>query len=148
AMASGVQGPGGSSASDPIGWVSALSHTGITRVWIECWLKRRAHAVKPRLQIVDSSIHSDPHRVGIGIVGTGARSMRRQPLGDQDELDRIREPLLRPFGRRFEAPDRVALYLFDDGSWVIENFNEGPVTVRLDGQPHPVAGRGWIRWWR
>jgi len=63
----------------------------------------------------------------------------------QAELDRLREPLLRPFGRRLESPSRVSLYLFDDGRWVIENFNDQPVSVRLDGATHEVAARGWTR---
>jgi hypothetical protein len=42
----------------------------------------------------------------------------------------------------------VALYLFDDGSWVIENFNDAAVQVKLDGDPNQVEGRGWIMHWR
>jgi hypothetical protein len=64
-----------------------------------------------------------------------------------DVLERTRTPLLRPVGRRFEAPSRVSLYLFDDGSWVIENFNAEPATVKLDGTTHTVAARGWIQHW-
>jgi len=62
----------------------------------------------------------------------------------QDVLDRMRESLLRPVGRRFEAPGRVALYLFDGGSWVIENFNAAPAAVKLDGTAHTVPARGKI----
>ena len=54
-----------------------MSHTGITRIWIECGQKRWAQAVKPRLQIVDPSIYGDPHRVGIG-----SRSLFQEPLGE------------------------------------------------------------------
>jgi hypothetical protein len=66
----------------------------------------------------------------------------------QGELDGIREHLLRPWNRRFEAPNCVALYLFNDGSWVIENFNDEPVQVKLDGEARQVGGRGWIMRWR
>jgi hypothetical protein len=66
----------------------------------------------------------------------------------QAELDRLREPLLRPLGRRFEAPNRVALYLFDDGSWVIENFNDREVEAKLDGKSHPIPARGWRMEWK
>jgi hypothetical protein len=62
-------------------------------------------------------------------------------------LDGLRAPLLKPFGRRFEAPNRVARVLFDDGSWVVENFNDDPVTVQLDGQSLHVAGRAWQLHW-
>jgi hypothetical protein len=64
------------------------------------------------------------------------------------KLDAIRAPLLRPLGRRFEAPNRVAVYLFADGSAVIENFNEQAVTVRLGDQPHDIAPHGWTYRWK
>jgi hypothetical protein len=66
----------------------------------------------------------------------------------QDVLDRTRGPLLRPLACRFEAPSRVALYLFDDGSWVIENFNAEPAAVKLDGTTQTVPARGWIQHWK
>jgi len=66
----------------------------------------------------------------------------------QDELKGIREPLLRPWARRFDAPNRVALYLFQDGSWVVENFNDQPVTASLDGNALTVPARGWICRWQ
>jgi hypothetical protein len=65
-----------------------------------------------------------------------------------DVLDRTRTPLLRSVSRRFEAPSRVSLYLFDDGSWVIENFNAEPTIVKLDGTTHTVPARGWIQQWK
>jgi hypothetical protein len=64
------------------------------------------------------------------------------------ELARLRAPLLEPLGRRFEAPNRVALYLFADGSWVVENFNDAPATVTLDGKTHTVGARGWLMEWK
>jgi hypothetical protein len=73
------------------------------------------------------------------------RGLLRLP---QDELDRLRVSLLRPLGRRFEAPNLVALYLFENGSSVIENVNDAPVTVRLDGKEWTVAARSWLRQWR
>jgi hypothetical protein len=65
----------------------------------------------------------------------------------QQEVDALRAPLLAPFGRTLKAPNKVALYLFDGGPWVIENFNDRAVTVRLDGVEHTVAPRGWIHRW-
>jgi len=73
------------------------------------------------------------------------KSLLRLP---QAELDAIRELLLGPFNRRFEAPNRVALYLFGDGSYVIENFNDERVTVKLDGKPHELAPREWTSHWQ
>jgi hypothetical protein len=66
----------------------------------------------------------------------------------QGELDALRAPLLHPLGRRFEAPNRVALYLFADGSEVVENFNDEGVTVRLDGKAQEVPARGWVNHWK
>lgn len=66
----------------------------------------------------------------------------------QSELDRGRAMLLRPLARRFEAPNRVALYLFDDGSWVVENFNDAAVAVRLDEDAFDVPARGWNLQWK
>lgn len=66
----------------------------------------------------------------------------------QADLDALRQPLLAPFGRTFRAPSHVSLYLFGDGSWVIENFNDRAVTVAMDGVEMEIAGRGWLHEWR
>jgi hypothetical protein len=66
----------------------------------------------------------------------------------QPELDRLRVPLLRPFGHSLHAPSRVAFYPFADGSFVIENFNDEAVTVDLDGAHRQVASRGWTMQWK
>ena len=65
----------------------------------------------------------------------------------QKELDDLRATLLRPFKTTFRAPSRVALYLFKDGSWVVENFNDESVTAVLDGKAVNVESRGWIQRW-
>jgi hypothetical protein len=65
-----------------------------------------------------------------------------------DVLDRTRKPLLRSVGHHFEAPTRVSLYLFEDGSWVIENFKAEPAAVKLDGTTHTVPARGWVQQWK
>jgi hypothetical protein len=66
----------------------------------------------------------------------------------QKEVDQLRVPLLRPFKIGFSAPNQVALYLFRDESWVIENFNDEPVNVELKGQHLKVEGRGWLQHWQ
>jgi hypothetical protein len=66
----------------------------------------------------------------------------------QGELDALRQWLLEPLGRTFKAPNRVALYLFADGSWVVENFNDRNVTVELDGDGPDLAERGWRYLWK
>jgi hypothetical protein len=59
------------------------------------------------------------------------------------ELNAIREPLLTPLKVTFRAPNKVALYLFSDGSWVVENFNDTMVEVRLNRMPTKIPARGW-----
>ena len=66
----------------------------------------------------------------------------------QKELDELRVPLLRPFKSSFRAPNGVALYLFRDGSWVVENFNDEPANVELNARPQTVAARGWRYQWK
>ena len=66
----------------------------------------------------------------------------------QAELDALRAAMLRPLDHTFRAPSRVALYLFADGSWVIENFNDEPVVVELAGKQQRVAGRSWAMQWK
>ena len=62
----------------------------------------------------------------------------------QPELDQLRQSLLRPFACTFRAPSWVGLYLFDDGAWVVENFNDRAVAVELNGQEISVPARQWI----
>jgi hypothetical protein len=51
--------------------------------------------------------------------------------------------LLGAFGTTFQAPNQVALYLFTQGGWVVENFNDSPVEVVLNGRRFSVEARGW-----
>ena len=66
----------------------------------------------------------------------------------QEVLDRLREPLLRPLETSLRAPNQVGLYLFTDGSWVIENFNDQPAEVELNGRRIAVEARGWQKLWK
>jgi len=65
----------------------------------------------------------------------------------QADLDPLRAKLLKPLKLNFLAPNKVGLYPFKDGSWVVENFNDEPVTVTLNGRSFPVAARGWEQRW-
>jgi hypothetical protein len=83
----------------------------------------------------------------------------------QARLDDLRAPLLNALHTTFQAPNRVALYLFSTDrravqapdraalnsftheGWVVENFNNEPVTVVLNGQSLNIAARGWIFRW-
>ena len=66
----------------------------------------------------------------------------------QHELDPLRTAVLQPLGHSFQAPNRTALYLFADGSSVIENFNDASVNVVIDGRSHTIGGRDWLLQWK
>jgi len=65
----------------------------------------------------------------------------------QAEVDAVRTPLLRSLGCVFHAPGKVSLCLFADRSWVVDNFNDEPVTVCLDGATYEIAARQWRCCW-
>ena len=50
----------------------------------------------------------------------------------REELKPIRDKLLAPFGIRFDAPNKVALYLIGDHCVVVENFNDEAITATLE----------------
>ena len=50
----------------------------------------------------------------------------------QQELDGLRNRLLKPYGVQMRARARVGLSLFDDDMEVLQNFNDEAVTVALD----------------
>jgi hypothetical protein len=66
----------------------------------------------------------------------------------QNELDTMRVPLLKPLGVTFRAPNNVGLYLFQDGNWVVENFNPAPVEASLGDQAMRLPAQDWKFEWR
>ncbi len=66
----------------------------------------------------------------------------------QKELDAMRARMLKPFGVTLSAPAEVALYLFQDGSWVMENFRDREVEVEWNGAKRKIGARGWRYEWR
>ena len=66
----------------------------------------------------------------------------------QEELDLMRIPLLKPLKTTFRAPNQVSLYLFRDGSWAIENFNDTEAEIELNGKRAKIAARGWTYTWK
>jgi hypothetical protein len=62
----------------------------------------------------------------------------------QSELDAIRAMMLKPLNASLTAPNKVAFYLFRDGSWVVENFNDEPVKAEVNGAAHTIPARGWV----
>ena len=66
----------------------------------------------------------------------------------QKDLDGLRASLLTPFKKTFLAPNQVALYLYRDGSWVVENFNDVAANVELNGERLTIAPRSWRHTWK
>jgi hypothetical protein len=50
----------------------------------------------------------------------------------REQLQPIRDKLLAPLGIRFDAPNKVALYLIGDHCVAVENFNDEAVTASLE----------------
>jgi len=50
----------------------------------------------------------------------------------QEELKPIRDKLLAPFGIKFDAPNKVALYLIGDNCLIVENFNNESIDAVLE----------------
>jgi hypothetical protein len=66
----------------------------------------------------------------------------------EDELNKLRAPLLRSVSTTFRGPGETGLYLFRDGSWVVENFNDTDAHYELDGKSLTVPARGWVKNWK
>ncbi len=48
------------------------------------------------------------------------------------ELGSIRNKLLAPLGMKFDAPNKVGLYLIGENCLIVENFNDGPIDAVLE----------------
>ena len=66
----------------------------------------------------------------------------------QSELDALRAPLLTPFKVVLSGSNQVALYLFRDTSWVLENFNDRDARIELNGRSLSIPARGWRMEWK
>jgi hypothetical protein len=94
--------------------------------------------------MLDGSVPLDVPNVRILPIDNDPKSLLEL---SEAELNAIRQLLLKPFDRTFSAPNRVALYLFSDGSWVVDNFSDNPAKVELDGAAMKIAPRGWRYHW-
>ena len=63
-------------------------------------------------------------------------NVEKDPLNlmrlSREELNGIRNKMLKPFGVKFDAPGMVALYFMGDDLFVIENFRDEMVSVSLE----------------
>ncbi len=96
-------------------------------------------------QQLTGKVALDAKNVKILSVKGDPRSLLRLP---QKELDELRTPLLQALKASFRAPGLVALYLFKDGSQVVENFNDQQVKVDINGETLSVDARGWLWRWK
>ena len=94
-------------------------------------------------RLSDKFFLDSPNVYILGVKGD-PKSLRQLP---QKELDALRAPMLTPLKTAMRDPNQVGLYLFKDGSWVIENFNDEAVQVNLNGEMFTVAARGWLQHW-
>ncbi len=78
-------------------------------------------------------------------VNGAPKSLLQMPAG---EVNALRELFLKPFQTVFQAPGGIGFYLFRDGSWVMENFNDQSSHVKLNDQELTVQARGWLYHWR
>jgi hypothetical protein len=58
----------------------------------------------------------------------------------REELRSIRGKLLAPFGIKFDAPNKVALYLIGDNCLIVENFNDESINATFEFS-QPVKAR-------
>ena len=109
------------------------------------------HAGKPVLltdglaQTLTNRMQLDAPNIQILKVNQNPKSLLE--LSDSD-LETIRKKLLRPLDCTFKAPNRVAVYLFQDKSYVIENFRDSAALVELNGEALTIPARGWVYQWK
>lgn len=101
--------------------------------------------------ITDSLAEALANQVELAKANVHILNVKQDPKSllqwNQAQLDALRKPLLHPFKVTFRAPNRVALYLFKDRSWVAENFNDEPAAVELNGTAITIPPRGWAYKW-
>jgi len=84
-----------------------------------------------------SNINTDDGNLTVLKVGGNPRSLLKL---NRRQLNPVRNKLLAPFGIRFDAPNKVALYLIGEDCLVVENFNDELVDVSLEFSK-PVKAR-------
>jgi hypothetical protein len=62
----------------------------------------------------------------------------------RQQLKPIRDKMLAPFGMKFDAPNKVALYLIGDNCLIVENFNDEPVDATLEFSEPVTASKTLI----
>jgi hypothetical protein len=97
-------------------------------------LKRMLDAGKPVL-ITDGlakrlqGVNLDSENLTILKVGGNPRSLLEMT---RQQLKPIRDKMLAPFGMKFDAPNKVALYLVGDNCLIVENFNDESIDASIE----------------
>jgi hypothetical protein len=124
----------------------ALKDPGFTNKFLNFVLSGRqvlitdglARRLGPVVPVNARNVHVLPVR------GNPAQLLNLTPA----ELSRLRAPMLAPFQVVFEAPAKISLYLFEDGSYVVENFRDELEDVSLNKVVTTLTPRDWYCQWR
>jgi hypothetical protein len=114
-------------------------------------LQKYIKAGKPVL-LTDGLVKALGDKVNLQASGAHILTVKGEPksllmLG-QAELNPLREEMLKPLRVDFHGPNKTGLYLFSDGSRVVENFNDEPVEVQFNGESETIPARGWATHWK
>jgi hypothetical protein len=108
-------------------------------------------AGKPTL-LTDGLAEALTNRINLHATNVQVLRVHQDPKSlldfSQQQIDPVRQDLLRPFKVVFQAPARVSLYLFKDKSYVVENFRDEPAEVQLNGKSLTIPSRAWLCTWR
>ncbi len=89
----------------------------------------RAKFDAPQVRVLD--LKTTPEKKESYEVPDTMRALDKMP---QKELDALRAPLLAALGVTLSAPAKVSLYLYGNDKYVLENFNDEPVTVEFSAK--------------
>ena len=114
-------------------------------------LQASIKAGKPLL-LTDGLVKALADKVNLQAPSVHILSVKGEPkallkLGQAD-LDPLRAAMLKPLRIDFRAPNKTGLYLFTDGSHVVENFNDEPIEVQYNGKSETIPARGWAANWQ
>ncbi|HPS00341.1 MAG TPA: hypothetical protein PLA90_02245 [Candidatus Sumerlaeota bacterium] len=89
----------------------------------------RAKFDAPQVRVLD--LKTPPEKKESYEVQESVRTLDKMP---QKELDALRAPFLAALGVTLSAPAKVSLYLYGNDKYVLENFNDEPVTVEFSAK--------------
>ena len=96
-------------------------------------IKRMLADGKPVL--ITDGLASKLDRVNLADENVLTLKVKGKPHGllglTREQIDPIRNKLLNPLGIKFDAPNKVALYLIGDDCLIVENFNDEPIDTTL-----------------